>query len=301
MAKVIYQNKVFAGTVDVATTSQAGIVRPDAVYLVMSDESGNTDKITFSSDFVTAFNALVTKMAVLRDDDYYDPTKPEIDTFVQGSVDQIVADAIAELSAGTFQVVDSIASVTNPKKGIIYLVKDATVTGDDKYKEYIATVVPESDPEELTLTCIGDTSIDLSTYLQYTDFDVYDASTNATGAFTKTAGDKITLRSTLNVLDQDATVEGSVDYKIKDLARVVNAHAVASSSSVTNAYVGKFAYAIDDSKIYTWDNTASEAVEVENVFCNIVELTETQYESLSSTQKNSDVIVWMVADDPVTP
>ena len=295
MAKVIYQNKVFAGTVDVATTTKAGIVKPDAVYLVMSDESGNTDKITFSSDFVTAFNALVTKMAILRDDDYYDPTKPEVDTFVTGSVDQIVADAIAELSAGTFQVVDSIASVTNPKKGIIYLVKDTSVTGDDKYKEYIATVVPGSDPEELTLTCIGDTSVDLSTYLQYTDFDVYNASTNTTGPFTKNANDKITLRNGLNVLDQDENTAGSVDYKIKNAkVKVVNAHAVATTADINSTYDGKYAYCIADSKVYTWDTTESEAVEAEQVFCNIVEISEALYDTLSSTQKSNDTIVWFV-------
>lgn len=292
MAKVIYQNKVFAGTVDVATSSKAGIVRPDAVYLVMSDESGNTDKITFSSDFLNSFNDLVTKIAILRDDDYYDGTSQ---TFVEGSVDQIVADAIAELSAGTFQVVDSIASVTDPKKGVIYLVKDATVPGDDKYKEYIATVVPGSDPEKLTLTCIGDTSVDLSSYLQYTDFDVYNASTNTTGPFTKNANQKITLRDGLNVLDQDENTAGSVDYKIKTAkVKVVNAHAVATTADVNSAYEGKYAYCIADSKIYTWDTTTSKAVEAENIFCNIVEISEVLYNTLSSTQKSSDTIVWFV-------
>jgi len=292
MAEVIYQNKVFAGTVEVATTSEAGIVRPDAVYLVMSDESGNTDKITFSSSFLTAFNDLVTKIAVLRDDDYYDGKSQ---TFVQGSVDQIVAEAIAELSAGTFQVVDNIASVTNPKKGVIYLVKDTSVPGDDKYKEYIATVVPESDPEELTLTCIGDTSVDLSTYLQYTDFDVYDASTNTTGPFTKNANDKITLRNGLNVLDQDENTTGSVDYKIKNAkVKIVNAHAVANTAAIDSTYVGKYAYCVADSKVYTWDTTTSTAVEAENVFCNIVEISKALYDTLSSAQKSSDTIVWFV-------
>lgn len=79
------------------------------------------------------------------------------DSSVQGSVAYQIAQALANF--GAFQIVPSLESVTNPDGRVIYLVKDSTVTGDDKYAEYIYT--------DGAFAKIGETSLDLSNYVQF--------------------------------------------------------------------------------------------------------------------------------------
>lgn len=89
------------------------------------------------------------------------------DSSVQGSVAYQIAQALANF--GAFQIVPSLESVTNPDGRVIYLVKDSTVTGDDKYAEYIYT--------NGAFEKIGETSIDLSNYVQFNNL----ASANSAG------------------------------------------------------------------------------------------------------------------------
>lgn len=65
---------------------------------------------------------------------------------------------------GSYKVVPSTASITEPNTKIIYLIKDDSVSGKDQYQEWICT-----DVETSAYEMIGDTSIDLSDY--YTKFE----------------------------------------------------------------------------------------------------------------------------------
>ena len=58
---------------------------------------------------------------------------------------------------------DSHPDVNDPSTKIVYLVKDSGVTGNDKYKEWICTNTAAPATWEL----IGDTSMDLSGYVQF--------------------------------------------------------------------------------------------------------------------------------------
>ena len=57
--------------------------------------------------------------------------------------------------------------VQNPSTKLIYLVKDSSITGNDKYSEWIYTSAEQTTAWE----CIGDTSLDLTPYLTKTSAD----------------------------------------------------------------------------------------------------------------------------------
>ena len=80
--------------------------------------------------------------------------------YVDGEIDKI-EDAISKLNHFTAKVVESIDDVK--EVGVLYLIKDASVTGVDKYNEYI---VVDGAP-----VLIGDTTTDLSNYYNKTDID----------------------------------------------------------------------------------------------------------------------------------
>ena len=65
---------------------------------------------------------------------------------------------------GSYAVVASTASITEPNTKTIYLVKDTTVIGSDAYQEYICT-----DPSTSAYELIGDTTVDLSQYYMKTE------------------------------------------------------------------------------------------------------------------------------------
>lgn len=80
--------------------------------------------------------------------------------------DEAIATAIANANGGAFEVVTELPSAANAKAGVIYLIKDETVTGDDKYAEYVK--VAKGDGFEVIQ--IGETSIDLSDYAKSADY-----------------------------------------------------------------------------------------------------------------------------------
>ena len=102
-------------------------------------------------------NMLSTKQDVLTFDSA--PTSGSINPVTSGGV----FSALANL--GGYKVVPSLASVTEPDEKTIYLVKDSSATGSDKYEEYIWQVEQGVGGWEK----IGDTSLDLSPYVQKTD------------------------------------------------------------------------------------------------------------------------------------
>jgi len=72
-------------------------------------------------------------------------------------VDTTIASAIANVDHLKRRIVTTLPSV-GIESNTIYMIKDDTVTGADKYKEYILI--------DGTLTQIGDTSVDLTNYVQ---------------------------------------------------------------------------------------------------------------------------------------
>ena len=80
--------------------------------------------------------------------------------YVDGEIDKI-EEAIAGLNHFKAEVVDSVYKVT--EVGILYLIKDETVAGADKYNEYIVI--------DGVATLIGDTTTDLANYYNKTEID----------------------------------------------------------------------------------------------------------------------------------
>jgi hypothetical protein len=84
----------------------------------------------------------------------------------QGINDSITALQQAVANFGSYAVVASTGDVSDPNTKTIYLVKDTTQTGSDKYQEYICTDITTS---PATFELIGDTTIDLSQYYTKTE------------------------------------------------------------------------------------------------------------------------------------
>lgn len=79
--------------------------------------------------------------------------------------DQAIAAAIATANGGAFKVVAAAPSVEEAEAGIIYLVEDHAVAGDDKYAEFVKV----AKGEDFDVIQIGTTSLDLSNYVQFSD------------------------------------------------------------------------------------------------------------------------------------
>ena len=125
----------------IATSNSPGIVQPDNSTINV-DENGvisSTNIDTTARASIETLNGSVSTV---------------------GSVDYKIAQAVGNLSG--FEVVPAIP-VQNPNTKTIYLVKDTSAAGSDKYKEYIWN---STDGYIL----IGDTSIDLSNYVENTDY-----------------------------------------------------------------------------------------------------------------------------------
>ena len=76
------------------------------------------------------------------------------EVYTKGETDSKIAEEIAKQTHMTTQVVDSVDDVT--AANIIYLIKDTSVEGEDKYKQYLFI--------NNEATCVGDTSVSLAGY-----------------------------------------------------------------------------------------------------------------------------------------
>lgn len=117
--------------------------------------SGDWNKVTDKLD-TTAFNDVIA--------DYYKKEETSAASELEDKFDEVDTSIEAlettVASFGSYEVVPSTASVSNPSTKIIYLVKDTSVTASDVYKEYIYVSAGQNPGFEL----IGDTSIDLTDY-----------------------------------------------------------------------------------------------------------------------------------------
>ena len=72
-----------------------------------------------------------------------------------------VGEEIAKTTHLTKEIVATIPEVADAKENIIYMIKDDSISGDDKYNEYMLI--------DGAFVKIGDTSIDLSGYVKTSD------------------------------------------------------------------------------------------------------------------------------------
>ena len=157
-----------SGTLVISTPAIQGVtvdsgspLTPDANRIVNIDLSGKVDKETgkalSSNDYTNADKATVATAAAVIPSD--------ADAQNQLVSASTLATALANF--GGFKVsqgtgADNHPDEANPSTKIIYLVKDASAPGDDKYLEWICTNTTGPVWEK-----IGDTSLDLSGYVEY--------------------------------------------------------------------------------------------------------------------------------------
>jgi peptidyl-tRNA hydrolase len=92
-------------------------------------------------------------------------TKDEADAAITTKVNQ--ASHLKKVKATAEEIEAYIADPSTAEKDTIYLLKDTTATGDDKFKEY--TVLGTG--QDITFECIGDTTTDLSDYVKTSDIE----------------------------------------------------------------------------------------------------------------------------------
>jgi hypothetical protein len=115
------------------------------------------------------------------------------EAYVNGEIDKL-EEAIGALNHFKAEVVDSVDKVT--EIGVLYLIKDETATGVDKYNEYI--LIGD------VATLIGDTTTDLSNYYNKTEINT-------------------TVLELQNAIEAEGTARGALADRVAELEAVDNA------------------------------------------------------------------------------
>ena len=151
------------------------------------DDSALSQRVTdIEADYLKAddISNLVEKeegKTLISTDDILQITKNKDDITTlngtgEGSVDKKIADKLSEQTYLTKEIATAdkvsayIADPTTAKFNVIYLVKDETVTGSDKYFEYQRIGNEDSSTFEMT----GDTSTNLADYAKKSDLHSHD-------------------------------------------------------------------------------------------------------------------------------
>ena len=165
-------------------------------------------------------------------------------TYVDGEIDKLEA-AIAALNHFKAEVVDNIDKVT--ELGVLYLIKDESVVGVDKYNEYIVV--------DGKATLIGDTTTDLSNYYNKTEIDGKVDTINTAVSDEKAAREALAERvGALEDID-NATQAELEEYK----AKVVSDIATAKSEAISDAD-GKLANKVNTSDFETFKDENETAI-----------------------------------------
>lgn len=166
--------------------------------------------------------------------------KQYVDTEIEA-----IQDAISKLNHFTAKVVESIDAAT--EIGILYLVKDESVAGADKYNEYI---VIDGAP-----VLIGDTTTDLSNYY---DKDAIDGKVEVIeGAIADEAEARAALAGRVDALEKVETVTQGEFVSYKE--EVTQAIATAKQAAIDDAD-GKLADKLDASVFTEFQDTNATAI-----------------------------------------
>ena len=173
-----------------------------------------------------------------------DAAKEEVNKYTDDSI-AAVEDAISKLNHFTTKIVSSTDEVT--ETGVLYLIKDESVAGVDKYNEYIVV--------DGAAVLIGDTTTDLSDY--YTKAEI-DAEVEALeGAISDEVEAREALAEEVAALKAvDNATQAELDaYKTE----VTNAIATAKSEAIADAN-GKLATKVNTSDFETFKGENTTAI-----------------------------------------
>lgn len=188
---------------------------------------------------------------------YY--TKSEVDTEI-GKV-------------GAFVTAASTSSINNPSTKVIYLIKDTSVTGTDKYKEYIYLSASN------TFEMIGDTSLDLSDYQTTAGMSAYVlTSTNSalSSNVNMLAAQSATWNNVSNKLDTTATNNwDTTAYSGGDGIKVLNHVISVSGNYVTPSTLNDYVTTATNSVLSSTVNTLTAASSTWNTVSNKLDVSST--------------------------
>lgn len=146
-----------------AITIDGGSALPVSSKTVDIDLSGKVDKVTgkglSTNDYTAADKAVVDNAADVIPSDATDQNQ-----LVSTSTMNAALANFGGFKVSTATGADNHPDEANPSTRIIYLIKDTSATGSDKYFEWICT---DTTTTPVTWELIGDTSVDLSGYVEY--------------------------------------------------------------------------------------------------------------------------------------
>lgn len=118
---------------------------------------------------------------------------------------QSITDAVGKITSFEYKIVDSLPTVSDGKKGVIYLVAHSGSTSNNSYDEYI--FLPAEGSTEARYEKIGTTDIDLTPYAKKTEIPtaVSDLANDLGFETSESVGSRIT--SAISVLDYSDTAE----------------------------------------------------------------------------------------------
>ena len=85
------------------------------------------------------------------------------DVYTKSAADTAIATAVANAPHLKRSIVAALPTASNADANTIYMIKDSTATGEDKYKEYMLI--------DSALVMTGDTSVDMSDYIKVSDIE----------------------------------------------------------------------------------------------------------------------------------
>lgn len=238
----------------VANTNAIDVLNGD------STTAGSVDyKVAELEDYVLPLiNSNTSAIAVLNDDDT-----------VEGSVDYKIKQALG--NAGGYKITLDHTQEVDPSTKYIYLEKDTSVVGQDKYEEWIYVYYESTDTYQWEM--IGEVSLDLSGYVQNTDY----ASTSV-GGVVKIDGSSI-------LIDANGTISAHTSGGIGSV--VVEHVGTASDTSVRYQRVnvdGTY-YEVDGSKYMETTMTTSTSADVTVTFTSN-EITANSLIDIYTTQQD---------------
>ena len=205
-------------------TELSGAISDEVTARTSADETLQSNIDAEANDRISAITAeqqarttAINSLSSEIDENYY--TKDEVD------------EAIANF--GGFEVHSTTADIPSPKTNVIYLIgPDTSVTGDDKYAEYIY---------DNGFVLIGETSVDLTNYYNKDEINTFTANLNdaITAETTRATGAENTISQNLvasatNLENTITSLSGTVNETIESLSGEINTQYTEVNNSITD-------------------------------------------------------------------